>query len=247
VTARLVGIPVSVYGHRWDGWSVECTGRIKQIRFCSADQIRIRTIVKRARMRATGKFPSWKNGRMMHWESPNEPNAFCLLDFRSDVIAYREQSCEIIYLDDAGRKAAHYPDIEVLTVNGRELWEVKTEYYANRDPVSRRTEILTEALSAYGLTYRVAVAEMLSMQPRLNTMQKVLRFGRRSVSSAERIDIARELVQSGRLTWHDACSRRLGPNGREILCRLVLEGFLQIDTDLPFGFTTEFVPGKRSW
>lgn len=245
--ARVSGIPMPEYGHRLDAWSGECAGRIKQIRFCSVAQIRIRTIVKRARMRPTGKFPSWKNGRMMHWESPNERNAFCLLDFRSDVIAYREQSCEIVYLDDAGQLATHFPDIEVVTVNGRELWEVKTEYYANREPISRRTEILTEALSAYGLTYHMAVAEGLSKQPRLNTMQKVLHFGRRSVSSTERIVIGRELVQSGRLTWGDACSGRLGPNGREILCRLVLEGFLQIDTNLPFGMTTEFVPGNRRW
>jgi hypothetical protein len=197
-------------------------------------------------MRPTGKYSSWKNSRRMHWESPNERNAFCLLDFRSDVIAYREQSCEIIYLDDEGQEATHYPDIEVLLANGHELWEVKTKYYADHEQVSRRTELITEELSAYGITYRVAVAEELRKQPRLNTMQKVSRFGSRSVSSAERIDVARKLVQGGRLTWGDACSGLLGPNGREILCRLVLEGFLQINADLPFDMTTEFALGERS-
>jgi hypothetical protein len=184
---------------------------------------------------------------MMHWESTNERNAFCQLDFRWDVIAYREQSCEIVYIDDEGREASHYPDIEVLTVNGRELWEVKTALYANREPTSRRTQILTEALSAYGLTYCVAIAERLRMQPQLNTIQKILRFGRRALSSAERIDIVRELTRNGRLTWEDACSGLLGSNGREIVCRAVLEGFLQFDADLPFSMTTEFVFGNRSW
>ncbi len=184
---------------------------------------------------------------MMHWESPNERNAFCLLDFRPDVIAYREQACEIVYLDEGGKERSHFPDIEVLTMNGHELWEVKPERHANRGPLSSRTNILTEALPAYALTYRVALGEDLRKQPRLNTMQKVLPFGRRPVSSADRNSVARELLHDGILRWEDACTGRFGPNGREILCRLVLEGYLQIDVELPFGMMTEFLPGTRSW
>jgi len=236
-----------MYGHRWQGASLQGIGRIKQIRFCSAEQIRFRTIVKRARMRPTGKVWSWKNCRTMHWESPYERDAFQLLNFRWDVIAYREQSCEIIYTDDAGEESTHYPDIEVLTISSHELWEVKTEYHSNRTPVSRRTEILKRALFPYGLIYDVAIAEKLSNRHRLNTMQKILHFGNRPVSTVERYNVACEMVQNGVSTWGDACSGRFGSNGREILSRLVLEGFLKIDTDSPFGRTTEFVLGDRSW
>jgi hypothetical protein len=225
----------------------EYAGRIKQIRFCVDDQLRIRTVVKRARMRPTGKYSSWKNDRMIHWESPGERNSFSLLDFRSDVVAYREQPCEIIYLDDEGREVSHVPDIEVFTTNGRELWEVEPERYAQRESVSRRTEILSETLGVYGIKYLMVSAEALNKQPRLKTMEKILAFGRRPVRLTERASIARELTQNGSLKWDDACSGRLGSDGREILCRLVLEGFLKIDVDSPFGETTEFVPGNRSW
>jgi hypothetical protein len=185
---------------------------------------------------------------MMHWEWPDERNAFSLLDFRSDVAAYREQPCEIIYLDDDGKQVPYSPDIEVLTASGREFWEVEEpQCHAQSGPVGRRTEILSEALAAYGLKYRTAGADELNKQPRLKTVEKILGFGCRPVSQMERVSIARQLVHSGRLKWDDACSGRLGSNGREILCRLVLEGYLQIDTDSPFGETTEFVPGDRSW
>lgn len=183
----------------------------------------------------------------MHWESPNERDAFHLLDFRWDVIAYREQACEIIYVDDVGREAAHYPDIEVLTVDGRELWEVKTDKFARLEPICRRTEILAEALPALGITYRLAIAEELRAQPRLNSMRKVLHFGNRIVTGAERTDVAQELVHSGRIVWGEACKGRLGPDGRGIICRLVLEGFLQFDTTMQLCETTEIFPGFRSW
>jgi|GEM_PF-715850 len=230
----------------WEAGLIDGTGSIKQLRFCDCDQVRIQTIVKRARRRPTGKFSSWKNDRMMHWEWLDERNAFCLLDFRSDVIAYREQPCEIVYFED-GKEVSFYPQIEVLTANRRELWEVRPKRYAQSALVSRREEILSEALVEFGISFRLVIAEELSKQPRQKTMEKILRFGRRAVSTAEHLSVARELSQNGRLTWGDACSGRLGSSGREIVCRLVLEGFLHLDVDSPFGEATEFVPGTRRW
>lgn len=64
------------YGYRWEAWSAGAIGRIKQIRACSDEEIRLRKIVWRVRSRGTGKFSSWKNRRSIHWESPNERNAF---------------------------------------------------------------------------------------------------------------------------------------------------------------------------
>lgn len=198
-------------------------------------------------MRPTGKFSSWKNSRYMHWESPNERNAFTTLDFSPQVIAYREQSCEIVYVDDDGNECRHYPDIEVFAVSGCELWEVKTKHYAESKDVKRRTEIVSESLAAIGIKYRMAIAEELGKQPQLGTMEKVLHFARRPVSSVERICLAQELSQIGCITWAQACSGRLGAYGREIICRLLLEGYLQIDLNLPFGPTTEFNLGSRGW
>jgi hypothetical protein len=39
-------------------------------------QLRARKVVSRARVRPTGKYPSWKIRRMVQWESENELNPF---------------------------------------------------------------------------------------------------------------------------------------------------------------------------
>jgi hypothetical protein len=43
--------------------------RILRIVFSSAEQVRSRRVVTRSRFRPTGKYPSWKMGRMLQWES----------------------------------------------------------------------------------------------------------------------------------------------------------------------------------
>ena len=196
----------------------------------------------RSRARPTGKYPSWKTGRMMQWESPNELNAFRLLDCIPEVTTFGEQPCEIVYLDENGEEASHFPDIEVRVSGCRELWEVKTESDAVRDPISTRTELLTRELPAHGFIYRIVTAEYLRRQPRLKSMCKLLDFGRRQVTEVEREYIRRKIVNRLVLVWRDACSGQYGPYGREILCRLVLEGCLKIDVESSIDAGTPFIP-----
>ncbi len=51
----------------------------------------MRRIVMRSRARATGKYPSWKAGRMVQWESINELNAFRILDAMPEVSTFTER------------------------------------------------------------------------------------------------------------------------------------------------------------
>lgn len=53
---------------------------ILEIAFPPEGTVRARRIVSRSRARPTGKYPSWKMGRMIQWESTNELNAYRLLD-----------------------------------------------------------------------------------------------------------------------------------------------------------------------
>src|SRR5437868_5577153 len=75
-------------------------------------KIRSRTVVSRSRARGTGMFPSWKMGRMVHWESPNELNALRLLDSDASVHSFQEQPLLIHYQMD-GEACLHYPDLLV--------------------------------------------------------------------------------------------------------------------------------------
>src|ERR1035437_349834 len=83
---------------------------IKSILFPAAGQMRSRKFISRSNARSAGKYPSWKMGRMMHWESSNELNAFRLLDCDPNVTSYSEQPCRIAYGLEGGEKI-HYPDI----------------------------------------------------------------------------------------------------------------------------------------
>jgi hypothetical protein len=222
-----------------------CTDRIKRITFCAVGQIRMRTIVARSRERPTGKFSSWKNGRPMEWESQNEKNAFTHLDFRYDILAYREQACEIVYVDDEGKEATHFPDNDVLAMSGSELWEIKPKKFADRAIVRRRTDILSADLAILGITYRMVYAEQLRREPQLRTMDKILTFGRRPVAHDELAMIRNELAMKTTLNWGDARRGELGQYGREILCRLVLEGRLTVNDKAALTDHSEFWLGPR--
>jgi hypothetical protein len=220
-------------------------GRIISITFCAVGQVRMRKIISRSSMRPTSKYPSLKNAVLNnHGEYCNEPNAFRWLDFDPEVLSYREQPCEIVYLDDDGVECSHFPDIEVLARTRPELWEIKAERYANADVIRRRTEILSAELQSWGFVYRVMTAEELNLQPRKDNMHKILDFARRSVADSERAMIADELSRNGPIVWHDVLKGKFGRFGREIVCRLVIEGYLDLDLQVHFSDDTAFTLGS---
>lgn len=107
----------------------------------SANTGRARTVVSRSRSRPTGKYPSWKTGRMVEWESHNELNALRLLDADPNIRTFREQPLTIRYALD-GEVHLHFPDVLVDRVCGRELWEIKPAAHACDPKVVARTRLL---------------------------------------------------------------------------------------------------------
>jgi hypothetical protein len=204
---------------------------IVSIEFADSDDIRVRKVVTRSRARPTGKYPSWKMGRMMQWESSHECNHFRRLDAEPRVRAFFEQPCEIRYMFD-GVEHRHYPDVLVEFALTKELREVKTKADANRPEIARRTELLMEALPSYGYQYRIVLAEDLAAQPYLDTAAALLRFGRAPVPLEAREWIRRLLAVEGAISWQSVLDGLLGPKGRNYICRLFLEGALDIDLSL---------------
>lgn len=218
--------------------------RVLRIVFSSAEQVRSRPVVTRSRFRPTGKYPSWKMGRMLQWESMNELHAFRLLDCDPRVTAFTEQPCEIVYVDGAETRR-HYPDIYVETGSSQELWEVKAAREASQREVSTRTQLLTSGLQRYGFTYRVVLDHELAKQPRLDNSKTLLRYGRRFASDNEREYVRLALKRNGHLSWSEVCTGFLGSRGREIVCRLVLEGVLCFDVDSAIGPGTQFLERRN--
>src|ERR1035441_852244 len=160
-------------------------------------------------------------GRMMHWESSNELNAFRLLDCDPSVTSYSEQPCRIVYVMD-GVARIHYPDILVTTAGGKQLWEVKPRSNAVEPEVLARAAFLSRMLPHWGYKYRTLLAEDLTRQPRLSNANLLLSLGKRAISDCEWEDVRRTMAEQESLVWSKACCGDYGLRSREILCSLVL-------------------------
>lgn len=210
-----------------------------EIVFPKNNDVRSRRIVTRSRARPTGKYPSWKMGRMIEWESSNELNAYRLLDATPTVQRYQEQPLMLRYVID-GERHIHYPDVYVEARDSRELWEIKPLAQALQPEIAARTRLLVQGLPELGFTYRMVLAEELSRQPRLGTAMQLLKHGRTPVNADDRERVRQLLNRTQVVTWIFAEQGGLGPSGRQTLARLTLEGFLQIDMDRPLTSETCF-------
>ena len=197
-----------------------------QIIFPKDGKIRSRKVVKRSNARNSGKYPSWKTGRMMQWESPHEGNAMRILDATPTVTSFSEQPCEIIFTLN-GEQRRHYPDFMVVERNYREFWEVKTEADANSLEVSERTAHLTQVLPEYGYGYRIVSAEVLAKQPRLDNVKRLNKLGRQPVSLLEIERIRRLFTQQPAISW--GIFEQHSADAIRNISRLILEGMLSID------------------
>ena len=181
---------------------------------------------------------------MVQWESRNELHAFRLLDCDPEVMTFREQPCEILYRQN-GVERRHYPDVYVETTGSKELWEIKPSSKASQDVIAARSALLRDGLKPYGFIYRVVLDCDLAKQPRLQNVDILLRFGRRPLAEYERERVRQYLRRLGSVCWSDVCQGVYGPKGREIVCRLVLEGALAFDVDCPLSPDTPFTYSQR--
>lgn len=218
---------------------------ILEIMFPQFGDVRSRTVVSRSRSRPTGRYPSWKMGRMLQWESHNELNALRLLDATPNVLKFSDQPCVIRYRLD-GKDFRHYPDTLVNTAKAKFFWEIKTASDASRPDVAARTKLLTELLPAKGYEYAVVLAEDLAREPRMQQTRLVLKNGKAPLTFAQREYIRRLFLTVDSLPWSDVFHGRYATFTRQHACRLVLEGALHLDLDKPFGPETWLIPIKGS-
>ena len=219
--------------------SLTAVSPIKSLVFATNEQIHSRRIISRSRTRGTGKYPSWKMGRSLHWESIYENYAFRLLDCDPSVRWFAEQPCQIEY-ESNGVIRRHFPDILVEISDRKELWEVKTNEDAESAEVASRTSLLQSELPVFGYYYRLVLADELAAQPRLSNALLLLSWGRRQIPELCREPARRFFRREGSVTWADVCAGVLGKWGRRTVCRLVLEGALSVDMHSEIGPETVF-------
>lgn len=200
-------------------------------------------VVHRSNTRATGKYPCFRKGTTLQWKSTGELHAMRLLDCDPLVTGFRSRPCEIQFVLD-GAAQCHWPDLSVEVDGALELWDVIPTSKALK--LAPRTALLFTTLPKLGFLYRAVPAPELAKLPRITNAQTLLRFGRPERSNCEREAIRRGLAQSGLITWKDAANGVYGINGRETICRMVLEGSIMFDHSRPLTSSTDFTQTKRS-
>lgn len=203
-----------------------------RITFPEAGKLRSRKVVSRSNARSTVKHPSWKMGRMIQSESRHEHNAFMLLDASPSVISYNEQPC-ILHYEMDGVSRRHYPDALVVTKLSKELWEIKERSDAESPEVAKRTALLTQVLPQHGYSYRVVLAEQLSIEPLLSNVKKLLMFGNKAVPLMAHEQIRQLFIKTGSIPWQVLIDGGLGKNYRYYVTRLILDGTLEINMNEP--------------
>jgi hypothetical protein len=183
---------------------------------------------------------------MLEWESVGELNAFRLLDANPTVVRFSDQPCRIVYLQD-GAIRTHIPDILVEFADRKEFWEVKLKAEAATPEIATRTALMRD-LRHWGYGYQVVLSEDVAVQPRLRNVAQMHYWGAvRPIGDLEREFIRSEVGQRRELTWGDACQGIFGQYGREILCRLTLEGTLTFDMTRHWTDESTFAAVKEAW
>ena len=203
--------------------------KIRAIRFPENGEERIEKVVNRSNSRPTGKYPSWKMGRMMQWKTVAHLNAFRLLDADSRVSSFQELPMAIEY-EGNGSLRVERPDLLVVIGAHKELWTIKKLSEIHSQDQKNEMKELAMHLLARGYQQRLIDIDVLEQEPMLSNAITLLGFGRGEISPLEREAFRILFIErEGHLSWGEVINGVAGPLGRNILCRLVLEGVVRFD------------------
>ena len=120
-----------------------------------------------------GKFPSRKNGRLVHHEGLLELDAIYLLEASPQVVRYREQPTTITYPDE-GRVRRYTPDLEVTLQSGARIWvEVKPAVFLAREDIQHKLQCVAAHLKRSGQAFVVLTDEVLRQEPRQRNVRVI--------------------------------------------------------------------------
>jgi hypothetical protein len=212
------------------------SGAVLEILYPTRGRLRARDITRRSQSRASQRYPSWKMRRMMQAESPHELNSMILLDVNPRVRRYHEQPLIIRYVMN-GREHLHFPDllVELQPCLGElpGLLEVKPDRAARDPEIMARTQLMRAELPKHGFRYGLALAGTLARKPRLSNAQLLLDHGRAPLSELAREQLRQLFLSNGTLPWAAVLEGTLGIEGRQAICRLILEGRVGFDINQP--------------
>mgnify|MGYP003576569482 CR=1 FL=1 len=197
-----------------------------------------RKVVRRSNYRITGKYPSLKAGRMLHWESEAERKVMVMLDFCPAVSLFQEQPGIIHYKKKEGWHR-HYPDLLVQGDGQTEFWEVKPDLEHADDETLVRSRLLEARLPAHGYHYRLVFANELARAPRLANAIRLLAYCKHSIDPLAQEQSLLQFADTPTLTWCELTASSCATHPQPTLARMILEGQLHFNTDTLLSDQTE--------
>lgn len=194
---------------------------------------KVRKVVRRSNYRQTGKWPSPKNGKMVHWESQNELAGFQLLEACPTVKRYQEQPAEIHYQSHKFAQV-HIPDVYVELINGRKCFlEFKSDNALEDAFLIQRSHFLASHLPLLGYAYLMVAKYQLGGIPQANAI-KLNRFISPKVSLSIKEEIRRALVQAPNISIQALLAKLPPPiKNRALIYSLMLSGDIAFDMFIP--------------
>lgn len=135
-----------------------------------------------------GRFPSFKLGRMVDFESLIERDLIFLLDFEPEVETFCEQPLTIEYQDEG--KVRHYtPDFHAIKKGRNILMECKPEKFVQTAKNQRKFRAGQSWCATRGWIYQLVTDQDLYSGYRLQNIKHLTQFARYSISPAMRHSI----------------------------------------------------------
>lgn len=129
------------------------------------------------------KFPSRKNGRLVHCEGLLELDAAYLFEAHPRIARYREQPAPFFF-PDGDRVRRYTPDFELTLVAGNTIWiEIKPNRSLADEEVRRRLRCVQEHMRRCERRFLVLTDEELRAEPRQANVRTIWRRSARTLPS----------------------------------------------------------------
>jgi hypothetical protein len=184
-----------------------------------------------------GKFPSRKNGRMVHHEGLLELDAIYLFEAASQIISYREQPRTILF-PDGERLRRYTPDFELTLSTGElVLVEVKPCRSLQDADVRHKLQRVTTHLQRSALPFVILTDETLRREPRQSNVRSLYHQTPRRWPTDSACINALQLHRSRfPLPW--SAVKKLLADRNIHPANLLFNGLLKSDLDVPLSHDT---------
>lgn len=178
------------------------------------------------------KFPSRKNGRLVHCEGLLELDAAYLFEANPRIAQFREQPITITYPDGA-RIRRYTPDFELDLTDGQKIWvEIKPLSSLAHADVQHKLARVAEHFARIGQPFVILNDALLRQEPRRTNLQAIFH---RAYPQSKTAQTCREaLHRSAHLLpiSLNQAAQALEAVGLDPYC-LLMAGILRCDLSMP--------------